>query len=145
MPKIVIQGGEKLKKGLRDLMQKVKKPTTSFRKSSIIMERDVLDHFEDERGPFRKWRALSQTTLEMRRKSGSGAKILQDSGIGRASVGSGYSSKGATVGTNLNYMIQHQSGNKRRKPQLPKREWLWTSGKALKRIFNVFFDSFKKI
>lgn len=74
----------------------------------------VQDVFEAE-GP--GWEPLAEATKAQRR--GSSFKILQDTGVGVASLSPSYGSTYAEVVDGTTYMHHHVTGNER----LPQRDW----------------------
>jgi phage gpG-like protein len=72
----------------------------------------VADVFEAE-GP--GWRGLEDSTLANRRKSGAGAKILQDSGMMAGSVSPAWSDTFAEAMSLVSYDVYHVSPEPRRK------------------------------
>ena len=101
--------------------------------ASMVMYQDVMKHFQEERGPDGKWQALSIVTL--RRRRGKQAKILQDTGTLRTSIGPSSDRNMARVGTNIIYASKHQFGEK-----VPKREFLWLSKEARERIIKNYWN-----
>ncbi len=123
MLKVKATGFEELSKSIKKLTGKIKNQTKPYAESKIIMLKDVHQHFKYKQGEDKKWDKLTRVTLLRRRKKGKGAKILQDSGRGRMSITAISGMKFAAIGTNLDYMIEHQEG----KGKLPKRDFLWIS------------------
>ena len=106
-----VQGIDDLNKYIAALVDYVKKPSTTFKKASLIMFADVINHFINEMGPDGRWQALKESTLENRRnKMKSSSKILQDSGELKNSISKNSSDAGAEVGTNKIYARIHQDG-----------------------------------
>jgi len=75
---------------------------------------DVALGFKSQTDPWgNPWKALADSTLEMRRKHGKGAEILRDTGVGQASIHAVHDMLSATlsVGPNASgYMSKHQDG-----------------------------------
>jgi phage virion morphogenesis protein len=136
---------DKLKDYLDDLIKYVQRPRAFYSYASVRIFKDVKQHFKDERGPHRKWRSLSPTTIEMRKKGkGIGRpKILRDSGNLWRSISHVYDDKNAIVGTNVAYAEKHQLGGKTvfngATVKIPQRQFLWVSKKAYQDMLNKMF------
>lgn len=107
---------------------------------SVIVFKDVIDHFENETGSKGKWKPWSVTYRERMAKIGkSGNKILQDSGRLRNSFQPGnYRTTSASIiwfnpaktFKGFPYAFAHDTGG----PKLPKRDFMWLSDKAAKKF-----------
>lgn len=81
--------------------------TELFRTIGATALRAVMRNFEEQGRP-RRWRSLTPVTKRARR--GNRAKILQDTGQLKASIGVKTGDRWAEVGTNLEYAAIHQFG-----------------------------------
>lgn len=120
---------DELNKRLKKMRDNANNPNPVTAYIATQMYRDVMDHFDKEMGPQSKWKQLSPITIENRRKGkGRGSdKILQDTGLLRASIKPNNTKDSASVGTNLNYAEKHQYGYK----NIPQRKFLWLSKAVL--------------
>lgn len=101
-----------LKKRLQKMRDNLSNSSPTMQKVSVLMYKDVMNHFKDESGPKGSWPKLSSATEENRRKGkGSGsAKKLQDTGMLRNSIKAENTKNEAKVGTNLIYAPIHNYG-----------------------------------
>ena len=105
-----IKNDEKAKALLKKAGNKAKDLRIPLKRCGILMLRSVDKNFRAEGRPTR-WAPLSPMTLAMRRKEGKGAKILQDTGMGKGSiVYEVVSDQKVQIGTRLDYMRKHQEG-----------------------------------
>lgn len=102
--------------------KKLVNPEVAMLRIAAQGQRDVVEHFKDERGPKGKW-----PNLKSPRKRG-GTKILQDTGILRASIRSKAAAREAIVFTDLVYAATHHFGDSSR--NIPARPYMWISKKA---------------
>jgi phage gpG-like protein len=95
---------------------------------------DVINHFEQERGPTGKWKAWSPAYRKYMQKRGKGGnKILQDTGrlrTGWQPARYRTSREGITWFNPVEYAGAHDRGTRR----LPKREFSWISRQAIEKI-----------
>jgi len=137
---IKYEGLDKLNKGLNKLVKQLTQPRATFKKISIVMFKDVMEHFNREEGPSGKWlKFLNPKTgqrQDIRPYGRGGNKLLQDTGRLKNSIISISTNEGAEVGTNVVYAPTHQFGNKNR--NIPQRMFLWLSEKAETEIIKVF-------
>lgn len=106
----------------------------------VFVFQDVISHFEKEQGSGGGWKAWSKIYAEHMAKRGKGGnKILQDSGRLRQSFQAGQWRKkpGAVEWYNpaktkggFPYAAAHDEGG----PKLPKRDFMWLSNTAMKKI-----------
>jgi len=106
------------------------------------VDRDVMDHFRNERGPDGMWTSWSDSYADhMSRIGKSGNLLLQDSGRLRESFqvaptqprdGFLFSNPAKTSG-NFPYAEAHDKGGEK----LPKRKFMWVSQEALEDIGSI--------
>jgi len=105
-----IKNNEEIRALLKKAGDKAKDLRVPLKRSGILMLRSIDKNFRVEGRP-EKWAPLSPMTIAMRRKEGKGAKILQDTGMGRGSiVYNVVSNQEVQIGTPLKYMAKHQTG-----------------------------------
>jgi len=105
-----ISGDEEVKALLKKAGDKAKDLKIPLKRAGILMLGSIDKNFREEGRPTR-WVPLSPMTIAMRRKEGKGAKILQDTGMGRGSiVYEVVSDQKVQIGTRLDYMRKHQEG-----------------------------------
>jgi len=124
--KYKILGQKKLERELQRIQKEAHKPTKGLRVASLIMYKDVIDHFRKESSPDGKWAPLKYRT----------GRILQDTGRLKNSITFSSNSKTAIVGTNVNYAKQHEIGNP--KKHIPQRRFMWLSKTLGDRIEKAF-------
>lgn len=149
-----------------------KKQLNKLRRSRAIQAivfKDIISHFEDERGPSGKWRSWSDNYAKQLQKKGqSGNKILSASGTLRQSFIPGGSevgtraSKGSLIWFNkLPYARIHDKGGTIKHPgtsdgfgkgikigahdiKMPQRQYMWFSSKALDTLGLAFLKFVEK-
>jgi len=105
-----IKDDEKVKALLKKAGEKAKDLRVPLKQCGILMLGSIDKNFREEGRPTR-WAPLSPMTIAMRRKEGKGAKILQDTGMGKGSiVYEVVSDQEVQIGTRLDYMRIHQEG-----------------------------------
>lgn len=105
-----ISGDEKVKALLKKAGEKAKDLRIPLKRAGILMLSSIDKNFRSEGRPI-KWVPLSPMTIAMRRKEGKGAKILQNTGMGKGSiVYKVVSNQEVQIGTPLDYMRKHQEG-----------------------------------
>lgn len=116
---------EALRVRLQKMRDRASNPNPVMGYIATMMHKDVMDHFDKEMGPNAHWKPLSPVTEAMRRKGKGkrGNKILQDTGLLRASIRPNNTKDTASVGTNVEYAEQHNEGDGR----IPQRKFLWLS------------------
>jgi len=123
-----IQNDEKVRLLLKKAGDKAKNLRIPLKRCGILMLGSIDKNFRAEGRPT-KWAPLSEMTLARRRKEGRGAKILQDTGLGRGSiVYDVVSDQEVQIGTPLDYMKIHQMGGS---INLPARDIYPINAKAL--------------
>lgn len=106
---------------------------------SAVVFKDVMTHFEDEKGPDGRWKAWSKSYANHMRSIGKGNnKILQDSGRLRQSFlpsnfkaqsdGILFYNKAKVDG--FPYAAAHDQGGKK----LPQRKFMWLSDKGMNSV-----------
>lgn len=131
--RVKITGAKELNKYIKDMQKFLIRPKKFFARAGEIGRTNVIKHFTDERGPTRKWKAITY------RKG----RILQDHGDLRLSINYGYDNKGATIGSNLVYAATHNYGDKKR--GIHRRRFLWFDNKALRTMEKAFTDLLQKL
>jgi len=97
---------------IKALLYKSKNLRPPLKQTGVYMLRSIDKNFQVEGRP-QKWQSLAPSTLINRRKRGKGAKILQDTGIGRQSISILEITGGhISIGTTQPYMAIHQTGGK---------------------------------
>lgn len=136
---------EKFFKGLRKNQKDIEKRDRVFWGSlSSIAFKDVMDHFDKEKGPSAPWIEWSDFYfLRMLKKGKAGNKILQDTGVLRNSTSfvtdQGRIRKGfllwnpATSKKGEPYAYNHDTGS----GGMPQREFMWLSLKAIREMAKV--------
>jgi len=90
--------------------EKAKNLRIPLKRCGILMLGSIDKNFKAEGRP-KRWAPLSPMTIAMRRKKGRGAKILQDTGMGKGSiVYEVVSNQKVQIGTRRDYMRIHQEG-----------------------------------
>ena len=125
MPELTVEGLEDVERGLGEL-RRILLPEgmrRTLKGVGMIAERRILSSFRKETAPQhvapvvraqqaagRPWKPLAASTLAARRKRGRGAKILQDTGAGAASVGMNVGTDQVEIGIGLEYMGYQHGG-----------------------------------
>jgi phage gpG-like protein len=123
-----VSGDEQVKALLKKAGDKAKNLRIPLKQCGILMLGSIDKNFRAEGRPT-KWAPLSEMTLARRRKEGRGAKILQDTGMGKGSiVYNVMSDQEVQIGTPLEYMRIHQTGGS---INLPARDIYPVNAKAL--------------
>ncbi len=109
---------------LRDLLRAAEDPRDALDAVGFELASRVDRTFEAQADPWnRAWRPLSPLTLRLRRKAGSGAEILRDTGRLANSITHNVDGNTLEVGTNVEYAKHHQHGRgPMYRPFLPLRE-----------------------
>lgn len=123
-----VKGDEKVKALLKKAGNKSKDLKVPLKRCGILMLRSIDKNFRAEGRPTR-WAPLSPITIAMRRKKGRGAKILQDTGLGKGSITyEVVSNQKVQIGTRRDYMRIHQEGGS---IKIPARDIYPVKAKAL--------------
>lgn len=118
---------------LSKVISKVRNKLPFFKKTQIIMLRDIQKHFQEKKGSGGPWPPVSKPYALWKSKQGkSPENILVFSGELRKSIVGRATNNEASVGTNIEYASRHQFGE----GNLPKREFLWLSENARNQIMN---------
>jgi len=105
-----IKNDEKVKALLKKAGDKAKDLRVPLKRCGILMISSIDKNFRAEGRP-KRWAPLSPMTIAMRRKKGRGAKILQDTGMGKGSITyEVVSDQKVQIGTRRDYMRIHQEG-----------------------------------
>lgn len=116
-----------LRKRLQKMRENLTNPSPTMQKVSILMHKDVMDHFGKESDEKNKW-----VPLKYKRKRGGSARILQDTGRMRSSISPSNTKEDAIVGTGIVYAATHQYGDSNR--NIPQRKFLWLSKEIKEQI-----------
>lgn len=131
-----------LNRRLEKMRQRAAQPGGMMAKISVLMHKDVMDHFKKTMGDKKKWDKLSPITISMRRKGSS--KPLQDTGRLRASIRPSATRTKAVVGTNLVYARIHNEGGRSgrgKSVNIPQRKFMWLS-KSARKLFTKMLGKF---
>lgn len=137
---IKVKGDKEVNRKIMRLIKTIKEPVSILKDVKLIMYRDVIDHFRDEKGSDGAWKP-SQRVLKF------GGKTLDRSGGRFGLKGSMTSDSGkdyAQVGSNKIYGKVHNEGLRVRNIKMPKREFLWLSENAQGKILNRFVSGLAK-
>jgi phage gpG-like protein len=120
-----------LAKNLEKLVPDAQKKFMKLAATAIF--KDVVQHFEQERGPEEKWKRFKWPDGKVRNtrptKRG-GSKILQDTGRLKGSVVPFVEKESAGARTNLEYAIYHNEGTKK----IPQREFAYASDETIGKL-----------
>ena len=130
---VKLLGDKKFRRKLDRISRKLKNPSREWKLTSIVMQKDVFNHFRGERGPKSKWK-------KSRRAITQGGKTLQDTGRLRQSITTSSDRKRAIVGTNVKYARRHDKGLK----GMPQRTFIWLSKKAENKILGIFINAWER-
>lgn len=114
----------KAEKLINRIITNMARPGSTLDKIGMIGQRDVINHFKDERGPFGAW-----PSLQSDRKRG-GSKILQDTGTLRVRNRYRVEGKNVVLYNDTVYAGVHNYGSP--KKNIPQRKFLWISGKGMR-------------
>lgn len=114
-----------LNKRIEEILSRIKNKKPFFRKAELIMRKDILDHFNQEKGPQANWRRLSDIYGKRKKRLFGNKKILELSGRlkKQATDKPTITDESLTFKTNLEYAPAHQFGFK----NIPARPFLWLS------------------
>jgi phage virion morphogenesis protein len=109
---INIDGFKELFSKINTVQERLKVPSPMLKKISILLQKSVMQNFQEQGTDKGKWKELRPITLALRRKGkGKGSpRILQDTGLLRQSIFPGYMGDEAFVATNTPYATIHQFG-----------------------------------
>jgi len=128
----------------REILSKMKNRANILKTAfSIYGIRDIVDHFDKERGPKGKWKKRSPITQmqyarlnKKHKKYNPSNKLLQLTGALRQSILPSnvkkISKDEILVFSNVEYSAMHDLGSRKR--NLPQREFMWLSKPAISRI-----------
>lgn len=121
------------RKRFKEMLEKARNPRVAMERVAIMGWRDILTHFQQQRGPDGPWEPLARNRRRKGNpKKGLGHRILQDTGTLRSSIGWRTEGVDAVLFTNLEYADYHEHQLKDYKR--PKRSFLWISNIAMKNI-----------
>jgi hypothetical protein len=125
----------KVREGLRRFQKGITDFTEPNAQVAVFLNTWVDRNFQTQGGKVGGWAPLAESTLRRRRKGGKGAKILQDTGLLRASTKLFYDKtqagienqisvfSGAEKGSRGGYGIYHDSDDRSIAPWLPQRRF----------------------
>lgn len=121
-------------------------PSRIMAKASILLFKDVMDHFKQEIGPKDKWKRLSPVTIAGRKKGKRKGTIrkLQDTGALKNSIRPRSTRTTAIVETSIEYAAIHNFGGmagKNKKVKIPQRRFMFAS-KKLRNILKIDIGKF---
>jgi len=126
----VIVDDKKARDFLTAIAAKAAKPREAMKEVSILMQRNVFEHFDKSEGADgKKWADLKPATWEQKLKKGK-TNILINSGNLRRGNMPKSTDTAAIVEQQFNYGAVHQYGTK----NVPARPFLWLSKNALNGI-----------
>ena len=121
----------KLEKDLKRLVPEAQKKF--FKLAAVAIYKDVIGHFEKERGPDGKWKRFKWPDGKIRNtrptKRG-GNKMLQDTGRLKGSIVPFVESGAAGARTNLEYAGFHNDGTSK----IPKREFAYVDDATMTKL-----------
>ena len=135
MVNIEITFDKDIGKTLNDLKARFGNLQPVMDRAATLMQKDVFDHFKDEKGSSGGWAPLKAATIKWKAKQG-WSNPLRNTGRLRQS---NYPSGGkdyAQIRNDTEYAGTHQFGTK----TVPQREFLWVSPAALDRIGEMVLD-----
>lgn len=130
--KVVIDDKE-VSAWIKRLKGKASRMNIFMQKASDIMHDDIKNHFE----PTGHKSSNGKSWPEVKYKPTTGDLLLRK-GYLRGSIYKKFSDTNAEVGTNMEYAATHNFGDKSR--NIPKREFLWVSDKAIQMIEKTFIN-----
>lgn len=154
-----------LKKYLAKMSKKMRIPSKLLRPiANIYAFKDIVDHFNKQKGNKGRWRKRSSFTQQYYRaiqvgelappKGQSRAqynpanKILQMTGTLRNSLRQGsakrYSKDSVIIRSNVAYSGIHDKGGKKDGHRIPARPFMWLSNKATKSIYRAVLHEIAK-
>lgn len=142
-PVVSIQFNDKvLQEKFKEISKKVSDPSELMEEIGQIMLLSTDQRWEKEIDPNgQPWAENTEYTRNLKREQGRIDKILQSSGRARASINYKVDKDQVVIGTNVEYMVQHQLGTKGQK----KREFLGISDEDRVEIAIAADDYLKRI
>lgn len=129
---VTLVGDTKLKERLQNMAERANNPAYAMKLIANAMRRDVMDHFDQERGPRGQWKDLKTSTWKWKTEHGY-RNMLQNTGMLRRRCVPESGSDYAAVVNDLKYAGAQNYGD----TNLPAREFLWISANALKGIMQL--------
>ena len=122
---------KRAKKLINDILGRAKNKEVALKLIATQMHRNVLKHFDEEKGSGGKWKALAPSTKKWKAKHGY-SKPLQNTGQLRRRNFPLTETNKAIVENRVGYASTHQFGTNK----VPKRDFLWLSTLEIKSIVN---------
>lgn len=129
--KVVIDDKE-VSAWIKRLKGKASRMNVFMQKAANIMHQDIDNHFQHD-----KKDSKGKLWPDVKRNPGKGSLLLRTGAL-RNSIYERFSNTNAEVGTNMEYAATHNFGDKSR--NIPKREFLWVSDKAIQMIEKTFIN-----
>jgi len=129
MIKVDIKGAKALNKMLLKKAKFLKKPKKFFASASVLLRKDILNHFKQEKSPTGKWKKSKRAIKEHGKTLQKKRRLLQD-----IQSSAKYTSTYMEVGTNIEYAGKHNMGT----DGMPKREFMWLSDTGENKIGKAF-------
>ena len=131
---ITLVGGDEVLKKFRALYDRAKNKEYAMKLVANAMQRDVKQHFEDEKSPTGKWKDLKPATWAWKTKHGK-SWILRNSGdLWKGNLPE-HDNETAKVVNRMEYAQPQNYGDSKR--NLPAREFLWLSKAAMTNIIKL--------
>ncbi len=132
------EGWQRILKQIKSKWDDIRKRKTFGGIISAAVYKDLITHFEQERGPNGKWEPWSKIWAERRQAMGrGGGKILQLSGKLRQGIipkNWRGTQEGVLFYNNVVYANAHDQGNK--KKHLPQRQFMYLSKSGLQSVID---------
>jgi len=131
MATVKFSGLDNARTYFKKMQEKTRNPKTYLDKIGAIGFKNVIKHFREEMGPDGRWEPIIQDTgrTKRARKSKKNPKILQDTGLLRASTRWKVDGNDAIVYNRTKYADYHEQQHK--KYSLPKRSFMWMDRAAI--------------
>jgi phage gpG-like protein len=129
-------GFRAVKASMDSRKKKLQKRKSTNAKAVIITDRWIQKNFQNEGDGVGGWDRLQPVTINSRRNSGKGAKILQDTGALKTNWKHFWNSKFARIRSGVPYAKYHDSPEPRSK--LPRRQILPSEKHIIKDLMRLF-------
>lgn len=136
-----IKGLEKAKKNLSEARKKLTRSKVPYRQSAVFLDRWVQENFKTEGSKVGGWKPFKRGGRFAKRKGlDTAAKLLQDSGLLRASFKPWATNRNAGIGSKLPYSEPHNEGTN----GLPQRRMIPLRSEIAKDIRKIFSNYARK-
>jgi len=129
---VTLVNDDKVKKQLQELSRRAKRPEEAMKLVANAMRRDVLQHFDAERGENGSWKDLKPATWKWKQAHGYTRK-LQNTGQLRRNNTLISGNDWAGVENTLSYARTQNYGSNK----VPAREFFWLSKQAMQHIVGL--------